>query len=98
MELCGAFLKKIVGDLLNMSDKVFYRYFLTREVKTIDTELTRSCSNSLVEIRTKKPQFSVLWCNSQDYFLISHALYLYAPYIKYPRKKETEVLILKVMI
>lgn len=87
-----------MGDLSKMSDTVFYRYFLTREAETIDNELTRLCRNSLVEIRTKKPQFSVLWCNSQDYLFISHCLYLYAPYIKYPRIKETAVLILKVRI
>lgn len=90
--------KKIVGNLSKMSDKVFYGYFLAREVETIANEITRSCRNSLVEIRTKKPQFSVPWCNSQDYLFISHALYLYAPYMKYPRIKKREVVILKVRI
>lgn len=88
----------MVGDLSKMSDKVLYRYFLTREVETIGNEITRSCRSSLVEIRTKKPQFSVLWSNSQDHLFISHALYLYAPYIKHPRIKDAEVIILKVRI
>lgn len=87
-----------MGDLSKMSDKVFYGYFLAREVETIANEITRSCRNSLVEIRTKKPQFSVPWCNSQDYLFISHALYLYAPCMKYPRIKKREVVILKVRI